>query len=105
MAANRVERGAEQRARARRLEQGYRAVDDRFVEKVSLAELQDRRLAQAAEHLVDRGVHEVGAGLDRRLGEQVGEVQVRPPGLVDDERHPTGVSDLGEPVTSATAPK
>jgi hypothetical protein len=67
VATHRVERSGEQRVGARRLEQRHGAVDHRVVEQLALAEVEDGRLREAAEDLVDRGVDEVGAGLDRRL--------------------------------------
>ena len=96
LAPGRVERAGEQAAGAGRFDQADAAVDDRRVDPAAAAEVQHRRLGQAADDLVGRGDDEVGAA-GERVGGQVGvEVQVRAPGLVDDERHAARVGDLGE---------
>ena len=96
VAAGRVERAAQQAAGAGRLDQRDRAVDDALVDAGRVAEVEDRRLGEAADDLVGRGEHEVGPALERRGGQPRGEAQVRAPGLVHDERDAGGVSDLGE---------
>ncbi len=60
------------------------------------AEVEHRGLGEAADDLVGRGDDEVGAGRDRVLGEVGVEAQVRSPGLVDDQRQPALMGDLGE---------
>ena len=54
------------------------------------AEVEDRRLGHAAAELVDRVEHDVGAAGQGVRRQFVGEGQVRPPRLVDDERHARG---------------
>ena len=61
-----------------------------------VAEVDDRRLGQAADDLVGRGDHQVGAGLERARRQLGREPQVRPPGLVHHQRHAVRVCDLGE---------
>ena len=57
----RVERAAEQRARARGLDQRHAAVHDLLLEQVAVAEVDHRRLGEAAHDLVRARHHEVGA--------------------------------------------
>ena len=102
---DRVERAAEQRAGAGRLDQGDRAVHHLLLDAAAVAEVQDRGLGEAAEHLVDGGVDEVGAGLDRGLGQQRREVEVGAPGLVHDERHAARVRDLREAADVGDGPE
>ena len=64
-----VERRGQQRVGARRLGQRDGAVDDVLVEALP-AEVQHRRLAEAADDLVRARDHEVGAGGERVLGQQ-----------------------------------
>ena len=61
-----VERAGEQAAGAGRLDQADAAVDDRVVDPAAAAEVEHRRLGEAADDLVGRGGDEVGAGLERR---------------------------------------
>ena len=97
LAAGGVERGGQERVRARRLDQGHGAVEDPLVDAVpAIAEVQDRRLGDRADDLVHRGEDHVGAALERRRRQRRGEVQVRAPGLVDDQRHAARVRDLGQ---------
>jgi hypothetical protein len=58
--------------------------------------VQHRRLAEAARVLVRARDHEIGAGGESVLGQRVAERQVRPPRLVDHERHAVGVGDPRE---------
>ncbi len=91
-----VERAREQSAGAGRFDQADAAVDDRLVDPPAVAEVEHRRLGQAADDLVGRGDDDVGAGAER-VGGQVGvEAQVGAPGLVDGQRHAAPVGDLGE---------
>ena len=62
----------------------------------SRAEVEDRRLGEAPDQLVDRGEDQVGAGLERARGQERREAQVRAPGLVDDQRNAALVRHLGE---------
>ena len=95
VAAGGVERGGQKRARARRLDQRHRAVDDAAVDALG-PEVEDRRLGEAAAELVDGVEDDVGAAGERVGGELVGEGEVGAPGLVDDERDVAGVGGLGE---------
>ena len=92
-----VERARQQRAGAGRLEQRDAAVDDLLVEQVPVAEMDDRRLRDAADDLVRARDHRVRAERQRRGRQRRVEGEVRAPGLVDDQRHATGVRDLGQP--------
>ena len=84
----------EQRARAGRLDQRHGAVDDALVEELG-ADVEDRRLGQAAAELVDGVEDDVGAAGEGVGGELGGEGEMGAPRLVDDERHAAGVGDLG----------
>ncbi len=95
-AAAGVEGAGEQGAGAGRFHQAHAAVDHSLVEAVTGAEVEHRRLGEAADDLVGRGDDDVGAAGDRVGGEVGMEAQVRPPGLVDRERNAAGVGDLGE---------
>ena len=98
LAARGVERAAQQRARARRLGQRDRAVDRVLADApVGLAaEVEHRRLREAADDLVRARDDEVGARRERVLGQRLVEGHVRAPRLVDDQRDAAGVRDLGE---------
>ena len=97
LAAGRVERGGQQRVRARRLDQGHGAVEDPLVDPVAaVADVQDRRLGDRAGDLVGRGEDDVGAAFERRGRQRRGEVHVRAPGLVGDQRQAARVRDLGQ---------
>ena len=96
VAPRRVQRGGQQRVGAGRLDQGHRAVDHVLVDELPVAEVQDRRLGQAADDLVGAGEDEVGAAAKRPGRQVLVEVEVGAPGLVDDQRDVAGVGDLGE---------
>ena len=49
-------------------------------------DVQHRRLGEAADDLVGRGEHRVGAEAQRRLGQRRVKAEVRAPGAVDDQR-------------------
>ena len=88
-----VERAGEQGAGAGRFDQADAAVDDRLVDPAAVAEVEHRRLGQAADDLVGRGDDEVGAAAERVRGQVGVEVQVGAPGLVDDQRQAALVGD------------
>ena len=96
LAPGRVKRGGEDRVRARGLDQGHGAVDDPLVDAIAGAEVEDRRLGDRADDLVHGREHDVGAALQRRGRQRRREVHVGAPRLVDDQRHPARVGDLGE---------
>ena len=91
-----VEGGRQQRVRAGRLDQGDGPVDDVLVDLVAVAEVEDRRLGQAADDLVGAGEDEVGAAAKGALRQRRVEVEVGAPGLVDDQRDVARVGDFGE---------
>ena len=97
VAAGGVQRGREQRARAGRLGQGHAAVDHVLVDHAALAEVEDRRLGEAAEQLVDRGQDQVRAALQGARRQKRREPQMGAPGLVDYQRQPSVVADLRQP--------
>ena len=92
------------RRRARRSSSALGLVDSTSVTERSTmrssirlaADVEDRRLGEAAAELVDRVEDDVGAAGERVGGQLVGEGEVRAPGLVDDERDVAGVGDLGQ---------
>ena len=88
---------AEERAGARGLDQRHAAVHDLLVDQVAVAEVDHRRLGEAAHDLVGARDHEVGAERERVPRQRVVEGQVRAPGLVHDQRHAVGVGHLGQP--------
>lgn len=92
----RVERAREQAAGARGFDQADAAVDHGGIDPPARAEVQHRRLGQAADDLVGGGGDEVGAAGERVGRQRRVEVQVRPPGLVDDQRHTARVRHLGQ---------
>ena len=92
-----VERGGQQRVRARRLDQGHRAVDDPRRRSRSPR----RRGAGSPTGSCCRRSCGPRRGRRRRRRRArspavVGEGEVRAPGLVDDQRHLARVGDLGE---------
>ncbi len=95
LAAGGVERGHQQRARAGRADEPHGAGDGVGVDQRAVADEQHRRLGEAADDLVGRGEHRVGAEPQRRLGQRRVKAEVRAPGVVDDQRHPGRVGDLG----------
>ena len=98
MPAGGVERAQQQGARAGRAREHQRALNDAFVQQLAdtVSEVQHRRLRQAADHLVGSGQDEVGALRQRVLGQRRVKREVRPPGLVHDQRHAPAVGDIGE---------
>ena len=62
-----------------------------------LAQVDDRRLGEAAHDLVHARDHEVRAAGERVLGQLVAEGEVRAPGLVDHQRDAVRVGHLGQP--------
>ena len=97
LAARCIQRGGEQCARAGGLREGDAAVDYVGVDQLVAAQVQDRRLGEAAEQLVDRGEHQVGATLERAVGQLLGEAHMRAPCLVDDQGHAALVRHAREP--------
>ncbi len=96
VAAGGVERGGEQRARAGRLDQGHRAVDDRARRGARKPRWRIADWVRLPPSLWTE-LRTTSAPQARALaGSRVGEGEVRAPGLVDDERHVVGVGDLGE---------
>ena len=95
-AARRVERSEQQRVGAGRLDQRHRAVDRRArrAARRAVAEVQHRRLGEAADDLVRARDDEVGARGERVLGQRLVEREVRAPGLVDDQRDAVRVRDV-----------
>ena len=96
LAPGRVERAGEQAAGAGRFDQADAAVDHGRVDPPAAAEVQHRRLGEAADDLVGGGGDEVGAAGERVGGQVRVEAQVRAPGLVDDQRHAAPVRDRGQ---------
>jgi hypothetical protein len=96
-ATGRVERPEQERVRAGRLDQGHAARDHALLDQIAVAEVDHRRLREAAHDLVDARDHEVGPERERVRGQVVVERKMRTPRLVDDERHPVAVRDLREP--------
>ncbi len=90
-----VQRGRQQRARAGRFGQRNRAVDRVLADSLdaAVAEMQHRRLREAADDLVRAGDDQVGAQRQRVRGQILMEGHVRAPRLIDDQRDVVGMRD------------
>ena len=96
LAAGGVQRAHQQRGLRGRADEPDDAADRVDVDAAGRADVQHRRLGERADDLVGRGQHGVGAEAQRALGHLGVEAEVRPPGLIDDQRDVAGVRDLGE---------
>ena len=94
-----VERPQQQRVRAGRLDQRHGAVDAVLVDPAfgGTAEMDHRRLGEAADDLVRARHDEVRARRERVHRQPVVEREVGAPRLVHDQRHAMRVGDLAQP--------
>ena len=94
----RVQRAAQQRAGAGRLQQGDRAVHDVLVEPPTGPEVEHGRLGEAADDLVGAGDDEVRVAGERMPRQRRAEREMGAPCLVHDQGHSVPVRHPGKPL-------
>ena len=95
LAPRAVQRGQQQRRRRRRAHQADGAGHGRGVDAPAVPDVEHRALGQRARDLVRAREHGVAALREPAGRQRLVEAEVRPPGLVDDQRHPRGMGHLG----------